>query len=179
MPAFALTTTRALRALVPLFTVTARPGIALAGLGAVVLAVSKAQAAPASTGREPWATATGPLVGPPLPPVGFGVEPPGPVVLAGGGGTTTIGGAGPPPGADPGGPWAETGGAEDEAGGEAGGEAACPGGPLETKTETVAPGAARVLAVGSEPTTLPADTVALSWAICSGTKLAATSRERA
>src|SRR5207245_976237 len=83
----------ALRGLVRLFTVTARPGIALAGLGAVVLAVSKAQAAPASTGREPWATATGPLVGPPLPPVGFGVEPPGPVVLAGGGGTTTIGGA--------------------------------------------------------------------------------------
>ena len=63
--------------------------------------------------------------------------------------------------------------------GEAGGEAACPDRPLETKTETFAPGAASVLAAGSELTTLPADTVGLSWAICSGTKLAATSLETA
>src|SRR6266581_8068206 len=98
MPALALTTTRALRALVPLFTVTARPGIACAGLGAVVLAVLKAQAAPASTGREFWGMPTGTLVGPALTPViGPGVEPPGPVVPAGGGGTTTTGGPAPPP----------------------------------------------------------------------------------
>ena len=103
MPALALTTTRALRALVPLFTVTARPGIALAGFGAAVLAVSKAQAAPATTGSEAWAMPTGTLVGPPFP-LGLGVEPPGPVMPAGGGGTTTTGGPGPPPDADPGGP---------------------------------------------------------------------------
>src|SRR5438045_3022418 len=59
MPALALTTTRALRALVPLFTVTARPGIALAGFGAAVLAVSKAQPARPVIGSDgDWSVAT-------------------------------------------------------------------------------------------------------------------------
>src|SRR5437879_2829007 len=59
MPAFALTTTRALRALVPLFTVTARPGIALAGFASVVLALSQAQLALAMTGSDvDWSVAT-------------------------------------------------------------------------------------------------------------------------
>src|SRR5260370_39350978 len=98
MPALALTTTRAFRDLVPLFTVTARPGIAWAGFGAAVPAVSKAQAAPASTGREFWGMPTGTLVGPPFPPVGLGVAPPGPVVPAGRGGTATNRRPGAPPG---------------------------------------------------------------------------------